>query len=64
MPKLQQTIRSNGSVITYVNLPQEDVEAAGWKKGDELAVARQEVNGAVRLIIMREQDVRKFIEEG
>ena len=33
MGKIQQIKRTNGSVVTSINLPREIVEAIGWKKG-------------------------------
>lgn len=38
MAKLQQIVRSNGSVVNSVNLPKEVVEESGLRKGDKLEV--------------------------
>ena len=38
MGKIQQIKRTNGSVVTSINLPREIVEAIGWKKGKMVKV--------------------------
>ena len=38
MAKLQRIMRSNGSVVHSVNIPQEVIEESGWEKGDELQI--------------------------
>lgn len=36
--KLQQTERTNGSIVSGINLPKEEIEKLEWKKGDELKI--------------------------
>lgn len=36
--KLQQTERPNGSVVSSVNLPKEEVEKLPWEKGTKLKI--------------------------
>lgn len=56
MARLQQIKRSNGSIVSYVNLPLDLVEEAGWVKGDELAIVSEGTGSVVRLVITREKD--------
>jgi len=60
MPKLQQIIRANGSLIHSVNLPLEGIEITGWEKGDELIVKPEKISeGVYRFVIFREEDISK-----
>lgn len=59
MPRLQQIKRSNGSFVHSVNLPLNDVQIAGWIKGDELSITFEEVDGVFRFIIEREEDKKE-----
>lgn len=36
MGRLQQIKRSNGSIVSSLNLPKDAVDELGWSKGDEL----------------------------
>ncbi len=39
--KLQQTERHNGSVLSSVNLPKEEVEKLPWEKSTKLKITAQ-----------------------
>jgi len=53
MSKLQQIKRSNGSIVTSVNIPLEEFERTGWKKGDNVLVtARLDNLGKWYIIIV------------
>jgi antitoxin component of MazEF toxin-antitoxin module len=48
MSKLQQIERSNGSVVSSVNIPKEELEKLSWEKGDELSVTAEEEKLTIR----------------
>lgn len=58
MPKLQQIERSNGSIVSSVNLPLEVIEASGWEKGDELNIKAEPIgkDRVFRIVITRIKD--------
>lgn len=39
--KLQQTQRSNGSVVSSINLPKEEIEKLPWEKGTKLKITAE-----------------------
>jgi hypothetical protein len=61
MPRLQQVKRANGSIVSSVNLPIEDILRLGWAKGDNLVVSNKEPK---RLIIFKEEDTLEIETDG
>ena len=60
MPKLQQITRANGSVVSSINLPLEDILRLGWQKGDELVISNSEPK---KLVIFKESDTLEVESE-
>ena len=53
MAKLQQIIRSNGTLSHSVNIPGEIIEELGWKKSDELELEASIFDGRDILKIVK-----------
>lgn len=66
MGKLQQFERANGSIVTSVNIPLEDLEALGWKKGDEIAFDRLTIAPGITILMVFKSsstnEVRRFFK--
>lgn len=54
MSKLQQINRSNGSKVSSVNIPKEELEKLDWEKGDELIVTAEPEDSPLFLKIQKE----------
>jgi hypothetical protein len=49
--KLQQTERPNGSVVSSINLPKEEIEKLPWGKGTKLKITAEPENNPNHLKI-------------
>ena len=53
MSKLQQIERVNGSVVSSINIPKEELEKLDWKKGEELEVHADIKTNPITLVIRK-----------
>ena len=57
MVKLQKNKRTNGSVISSVNIPLSVIDETKWNKGDEInVIAKKKPNGVHYIVIERTSD--------